>query len=855
MATKFDVGDVVKVRSDLEDRYYKECDNTVVTDMLKLKGKYVTIADYYGDNAYRIKEDGYAWCDFWFEDYVRVDKIIIKSETEFTNVLDVFHHNTDKYRWRAGQLPLEGPRWRELEVDDKLELDIEYGKETYYISYRTRELRSDAVPYGEITFDNTDGVYTTIKKGILPVGTQLFRENNPVNVLTDDEIDYIEAEMEILYDTYDYNYNSDVLYDIINVWNDKKGWMINLFKKSSFYKEGKFMLEVPTEFAVGIDHKAVSSFSSWFASSLENFCRANEAKKGAWSYSEIKNILAKYEDVIATLDRCTRYGVEATYNGMKRTEIDEEYYRWWDYKVEIRDNSTEIMGYNIMNPLGKYVEAARYLVSTVFQNISKYVDKDGLLTAKAEETMVHCDIPHNKGTKFMRYISKLAQKLGFDKIKDIKTVSFTDNHGVLHEKEKDMGWNYYRALLGDAISQPKVKKKLFISLNPIDYLTMSFLNGVGSCHTLDKKNLRGCNSNTIYQGMYSSGTISYMLDDVSFVVYEVYDGNNFVEYMGNRSRDITRKTKQRRAMFVLDDNHLFMSRLYPDGRDGGDEDMASNWNNKIKEVISDLLEVDNDWSTSRGRVSTSVLDKAYGATLYPDFYHYDDCFTSELKLKYKKKEKIRYGAEPICICCGSRHTREDNIECSDCRDEHNDDEVECAYCGDWFSPESSYDAVDVGGRYYCCPDCARSDGAEYCDDIEEWTFDYWYSDYEDTHYSDYEEGVDVRCNGTWYTCSRSYAERNLFYDDIEEQWAGEDCSVFEMPNGEQFTSEFFDRDCIVDLDDGTYYPDEQYALDAGYVYIESIDKWVLEEEAIDEGYTLVDGVWKPVESDEESEVA
>lgn len=64
---KYGVGSRVRVRKDIERKYYLMEDgiteDCVVADMLKFRGKVVTIS--YADGKYKIKEDG---GDFWWVD-------------------------------------------------------------------------------------------------------------------------------------------------------------------------------------------------------------------------------------------------------------------------------------------------------------------------------------------------------------------------------------------------------------------------------------------------------------------------------------------------------------------------------------------------------------------------------------------------------------------------------------------------------------------------------------------------------------------------------------------------------------------------------------------------------------------
>lgn len=652
-------------------------------------------------------------------------------------------------------------------------------------------------------------------------GTDKFRKGT--YALTDDEREYLLKEMEILYDTYDYEWNETALNDIVDEWVKEKGWLISLFKRSPYYVDGKFMLSIPTNFRISMNKPAISEFAYWWDRQITKFKDEKQKRFGCLTYSEMVNIKGRLGQRVDAMKRCVDLNIKATYLGADFSEVLKEYedytqritriYHDADYRID-SDRAIPTEDYKIAE------EAISFFYFITSNSLDKFIDYEGKLTKTGSEQLgKYLDIPHSEGMKLMRYVAKLAKKLGCDTVVDLQTITFTDSQGVCHEKQKDMGWNGKRVALGEAIMRPPVKDNLYLSLNPIDYLTMSFLRGVASCHTIDKKNRRDCTSS--YSGEYSSGTMSYMLDDVSFVGYMLYHGDSYKEYKGELSDDITRKTKLRRAMYVLDENKLFMSRLYPDGRDGGDQDMASNWLNIVEEHIADLLEVDNTWERKRGYIYNDLLVRNDGATLYNDFEAYSDVFTNTLVYKgHKNTNRVFFGAEPICINCGCRHDYSEAIECYDCWD--GSDAYYCDCCGERIS--DAEDAIYIGDHIYCCHECAEESEARYCEDIDEWAFDWWYSDYEEVYYSDNEteERVYIDYN-RWEGVSQSYAEDHFVWDDYKECWVDTSYYWYD-PDGNCFTDIFFD-DTMVTTADGEYFPTADEAEKYGYVLNEETDEY------------------------------
>lgn len=81
---KYKVGDRVRVRRDLKalKHYYSEdkktCD-VAVGEMLKMRGKIVTISEVLDIGKYKIKEFGWSWTDEMFED-IHNEKIVITTD-------------------------------------------------------------------------------------------------------------------------------------------------------------------------------------------------------------------------------------------------------------------------------------------------------------------------------------------------------------------------------------------------------------------------------------------------------------------------------------------------------------------------------------------------------------------------------------------------------------------------------------------------------------------------------------------------------------------------------------------------------------------------------------------------------
>ena len=280
----------------------------------------------------------------------------------------------------------------------------------------------------------------------------------------------------------------------------------------------------------------------------------------------------------------------------------------------------------------------------------------------------------HEGMKMSKAINKLCTYLGFSKHTD---------------------YNRKFAKCADALSPLKITRHTVLSVNPLDYLTMSFGNSWSSCHTIDKLNIR--DSVDTYEGQYCSGTLSYMLDSSSMVLYTVsadYNGNEYYT-----------QEKITRQMFHYEDGLLVQGRLYPSKNDGY-KDHYDQPRQLVQSVMAEIYDLPNYWTVKRNNIYNYIDSDG---THYRDYNHFADCTLSVHKEIDPEGKYVHIGHDPICIECGDEHGEERQINC-------------CTYLGEecWTCEDcgcSIYDEDDVyyidGGHY--CEDCV-----EYCESCEEY---------------------------------------------------------------------------------------------------------------------------------------
>lgn len=199
-------------------------------------------------------------------------------------------------------------------------------------------------------------------------------------------------------------------------------------------------------------------------------------------------------------------------------------------------------------------------------------------------------------------------------------------------------YNKLFAQYADMVSSLKRKLKFFISVNPIDYLTMSFGVNWASCHTIDKENRRHMESS--YRGMYCAGTVSYMLDATSIITF-VHD------HVPTDWED----GKIYRCMFHYGKDILVQGRVYPQGNDGN-TDLYKVFRNYVQNEITPLIGItDTTWMK---KTSGDVAGNVSSCGLhYKDYVQFSYCNVSYPRERSLAKDNvIMIGHTGICPYCG-----------------------------------------------------------------------------------------------------------------------------------------------------------------------------------------------------------
>ena len=204
--------------------------------------------------------------------------------------------------------------------------------------------------------------------------------------------------------------------------------------------------------------------------------------------------------------------------------------------------------------------------------------------------------------------------------------------------DKAPKYNKLFAQYADMVSGLKRKLKFFISVNPIDYLTMSFGVNWASCHTIDKTNQRHMENH--YSGMYCAGTVSYMLDSTSIITF-----------VHNHIPTDWEDGKIYRCMFHYGNDVLVQGRVYPQGNDGN-TDLYKAFRSYVQNELTSLLGLtDTTWvKKPDGEVSPNVNSIGHHYRDYTNFSHCNVSYPRERS--YNKNNIVPIGHSNICTFCG-----------------------------------------------------------------------------------------------------------------------------------------------------------------------------------------------------------
>lgn len=271
---------------------------------------------------------------------------------------------------------------------------------------------------------------------------------------------------------------------------------------------------------------------------------------------------------------------------------------------------------------------------------SKFADDGATIASHANEDACYNVVRKFRGISFSTISKEFSDSMDEKyKVREgMKTSRAFNRVCGFYGVDKLPEYNKLFAQYADMVSGLKRKLKFFISVNPIDYLTMSFGVNWASCHTIDKENRRHMESS--YRGMYCAGTVSYMLDATSIITF-VHD------HVPTDWED----GKIYRCMFHYGKDILVQGRVYPQGNDGN-TDLYKVFRNYVQNEITPLIGItDTTWMK---KTSGDVAGNVSSCGLhYKDYVQFSYCNVSYPRERSLAKDNvIMIGHTGICPYCG-----------------------------------------------------------------------------------------------------------------------------------------------------------------------------------------------------------
>ena len=256
------------------------------------------------------------------------------------------------------------------------------------------------------------------------------------------------------------------------------------------------------------------------------------------------------------------------------------------------------------------------------------------------------------------------------------------------------GFEHSYAIIADALSPSSVEKVFILSLNPLDFLTMSNGFNWSTCYSLQpKENEDGY----VYQGKHKAGVLSTLTDNASIIAYTL--SNDY-------GVDNWKQPKLNREMLFYQNGLIKMLRIYPKSNDNNMW-VYDYYEENIRKLFIEMT--GDTYANGNGHsIKITTLGDNY---LYPDWMHY-----------YSR------GLKPTNYCGDSEIIIENNPH--------------CMICG---NPKKSFDSEDEYATmncYFCYKKYYSNRSDDYDDDND--------NDYDDNDYDDNDDDYDNNDNEDGY---------------------------------------------------------------------------------------------------------
>ena len=310
------------------------------------------------------------------------------------------------------------------------------------------------------------------------------------------------------------------------------------------------------------------------------------------------------------------------------------------------------------------------------------------------------------------------------------------------------------AQFADELSAKKIGFKLYVSLNPAHFITMS-----NPKQDQRGSTLTSCHSFNSTEYSYNNGCTGYARDKYTFIVFTAADPAD-PETLNNR------KTTRQIFAYKPGNGLLLQSRLYnTSGGTRGAQADSKLYRDLVQREISALEDAPNLWKTRRYVDDNDHTDEHCIVT-GAGFGGYEDWIYGEFHAHVSIRddhaedyEDLEVGTYGICICCAEETSH--GVYCEDCPDSRRGGGY-CADCDDWVDDEDDlYTVYDRHGHERLVCESCRDRYYTQCDRCGE-----WHENDDTTRVSD-GDYVCQSCLSEYYTecseCGEFYADDEMYY--------------------------------------------------------------------------------------------
>lgn len=482
---------------------------------------------------------------------------------------------------------------------------------------------------------------------------------------TNEYAEYIKEQANALLDKceiYGDAEDRNGLMDNIMMSIEAKAELFEIFENSPCHN-GKGQLILPMEIERPIDEDVIYNFANYISKIAEKYYLGIEAVIDGYTYRTAYKEHNGIERLIRTVNYMNLSDDEVVIKGKPFSEYRNKFQALKNiiHKFDYSSEYYNVYGESYTTMENKKLYDKAQLVADAIRHCIGHQLEDSEDIEKLSEAFPRSQC--REGIKISKVVQKCLKELGL--------------YQIVMENDKET-YNKKYAKWTDAVTPKTITKWSVLSINFVDFLTMSHGHSWTSCLNTDKR--RYFTRGSYSDGFNSRRTLDYALDPTTMVFYTIdenYDGD-----------DWELQPKLTRQLFHFGENKLIQARLYPQS-DVSRRNIYTQYRENVEQLLADAMGEANLWSAPvRGtmRCHGNVVDIPYdydSSGSYIDFLknasHGGDehDFQSEVNyVVFRGSSNREDNGQPmtigstdaICIMCGDslREGYSNSIACEDC---------------------------------------------------------------------------------------------------------------------------------------------------------------------------------------------